>query len=121
MREVGNIWAAQEHLGLEAIRDVEDQIGASDERDSQIPFSSLTDAILGSGQRPSHRAALKALARFGRPEQDSRRETLTWGLYYLKSALADKTRRKDYLAKLTRPGGLKALRDFHMRRRNMTR
>jgi hypothetical protein len=64
---------------------------------------------------------LEALTRFGRPEQDRRRETLTWGLYYLRSAFADKTRRKDYLAKLTRRGGLKALRDFHARRRNMTR
>jgi hypothetical protein len=121
LREIANIWAAQEHLGEAALNEVEDKIAAHDEPGKALPYGELVDAILGARQRPSSRAARSALKRFGRPEQDSRRETLTWGYYYLKQALTDKTRRSEYLAKVTRKGGLKALRAFHRRRRNMTR
>ena len=121
LREIANIWAAQEHLGEAALNEVEDKIATHDGPGKALPYGELVDAKLGARQRPSSRAARSALTRFGRPEQDSRRETLTWGYYYLKQALTDKTRRSEYLAKVTRKGGLKALRAFHKRRRNMTR
>jgi hypothetical protein len=71
--------------------------------------------------KPETREARVALTRLGRPERDQRRDTLSWGMYYLWAALSDPTKRRDYLAKLLRPGGTKALRAFHARRRNLMR
>ena len=121
LREVGNIWAAQEHLGLEVSRDVEDQIRTSDAGTGVYPYGSLTDAILGSGERPQSRKARSALQRLGRPREDRLRQSIEWGVYYLGTALADPAKRRQYVEKLLRPGGMKAVRAFHARRRNMTR